>query len=336
MTDRPYHGGDLSEARARFLDAPEPWLDLSTGINPWPYPVGELAGEAWTRLPDAALMGRLAAAAAGYYGAGEGAMAVPAPGSQALLQWLPRVGPEGPVAVLVPTYAEHAHTWGATGREILFVHSPEELATAEASVLVVVNPNNPTGVLYSREYLLALVERMTARGGWLVVDEAFGDLVPDNSMAPFAGRPGLVVLRSFGKFFGLAGARLGFAIASAETGAALASALGPWAVSGPAAHAAVRALADEEWIDETRKRLGAHARALNDLLANVGFQVLGGTDLFRLVATANAPQIFDALLQRGIYVRRFPRRPQWLRFGLPDEAGLDRLAAAFGDITGDG
>ena len=235
------HGGDLGALRLAFPDAPDPWLDLSTGINPVPYPVPPVEASAWTRLPEAAEVQALRAAAAAAYGAPDAAHVVPAPGTQILIETLPRLLAPTRVAVLGPTYAEHAAAWARAGHTVAEI---AELAEAgEARVVVVVDPNNPDGRTHPLAARRALAGALGARGGLLVADEAFADLEPGHSLCPHAA-PGLVVLRSFGKTYGLAGLRLGFAVADPGTAARIAAALGPWAVSGPALAIGTAALSD--------------------------------------------------------------------------------------------
>ena len=328
-TALPLHGGDLSAAEVRFGRPASGWLDLSTGINPRPYPVGA-AGAApapWHVLPDRRAVEGLTRAARAAYGVPEAAGVVAAPGTQAILQWLPRLRPVGRVAVLGPTYGEHARAWSATGHAVSETADLEALTGAE--VAVVVNPNNPDGRRTAPDFLLALAEQQATRGGWLIVDEAFADVDPALSVAGYAGRDGLIVLRSFGKFFGLAGARLGFALTSAEIAGRLAAALGPWAVSGPALAVGTRALEDEAWQAETRSWLASQAESLRRLLSGTGLEVLGGTDLFVLAAYPRTLALYDHLGREGILTRAFAEDPDRLRFGLPaDETGMVRLARA--------
>lgn len=321
------HGGDLDAARAAFPQAPGPWVDLSTGINPWPYPVPSIPAEAWTRLPGRGDEAALRAAAAAAYGAPSTAHVAAAPGSQALIQMLPRLREVGRVSILGPTYAEHAHAWTAAGHAIRTVNRVEDLE--DAAVGVIVNPNNPDGRLFTPDELLALSGRFAARGGWLVVDEAFADVVPEASVAGAADRPGLVVLRSFGKFYGLAGVRLGIAIAEESLAAAVRAAFGPWAVPGPTLAVATAALRDTTWSAAMRARLAGAAGGLDRLLGDLGLTVVGGTALFRLARHDRAPELFSALGRAGVLVRRFEEQPDWLRFGLPpDAAAQERLSRA--------
>lgn len=321
------HGGDLGAARKLFPGAPEPLVDLSTGINPFSYPVPRLDAEVFARLPEPADLDRLAAIAAAAHGAPSADHVVAAPGLQIVLPMVTALAPPGRAAVLSPTFEEHARVAALAGHTVREVAAPHELA--EAELAIVVNPNNPDGRLIARETLLALADALAP--GLLVVDEAFMDASaePAASLAADVGRRNLVVLRSFGKFFGLAGLRLGFVLAAPEIAARLRSTLGPWAVSGPALAAGAVALADTAWIAAMRTRLADSARRLDALLIAGGLEVAGGTTLFRLVRTPAAGEVFDRLGRAGILVRRFAGHPSWLRFGMPgSETEWQRLAAA--------
>jgi cobalamin biosynthesis protein CobC len=324
------HGGELAAARRRFPDAPEPLIDLSTGINPHPYPLPPLPPDLFTRLPEPEALERLAAVAARAYGAAA-AEVVAAPGTQALLAPVFALVPPGRAVILGPTYAEHARVAALVGHR---VEEVQDFAVLEgADLAVVVNPNNPDGRLTSRGALLALAQEKRRRGGGLlVVDEAFAEVgPPDLSVAAEVGRGGLVVLRSFGKFYGLAGVRLGFALAAAPLAARLRATLGPWPVSGPALAAGEVALADAAWAEEMRETLVRDAARLDRLLTDAGLEVTGGTSLFRLAHSPAAGALGDDLGRAGIVVRRFAEAPASLRFGLPaDEAAWQRLAAALG------
>lgn len=314
------HGGDLSAVRRRFPEAPLPWLDLSTGINPVPYPVPDLSRDAWAYLPTREQNEALIAAAAHRYGVRDPATIVAAPGTQALIQTIPRLVPQSRVAVVGPTYEEHQVCWRRQGHEVRVVNSLDE--AADADVVVLVNPDNPTGRLVP-------VEKLKPAPTLLVVDEAFIDLSP--SEASLAGRlpPRTVVLRSFGKTYGLAGLRLGFAIASPDFAASLRAELGPWAVSGPALEIGRTALADDAWLQATSRRLTADRHRLDEMLKEAGFTIVGGTSLFCLAEHPDAASTIDRLGRGGLHVRRFPHWPTRLRFGLPGDAvAFDRLRTA--------
>ncbi len=244
-------------------------------------------------------------------------MIVAAPGTQALIQILPRLLPPSRVAIVGPTYEEHQSSWSRAGHEIHIVPTLED-----SDVVVVVNPNNPSGRLFSHQELAKIA-------GFLVIDEAFIDFLPRELSA--AGRlPGrVVVLRSFGKTYGLAGLRLGVAIARPDIATRIREELGPWAVSGPALEIGRRALADDAWLSAARERLLADGARLDELLRTAGFASVGATPLFRLARHDDVPAVVERLGRQGIHVRAFSRQPQWLRFGLPgtDEA-FRRLAGA--------
>jgi cobalamin biosynthetic protein CobC len=320
------HGGDLEAARRRFPDAPEPWIDLSTGINPISYPLPPLAPDVWGRLPQTDELRRLEEVAARTYRAAPGAEVIAAPGTQALIEWLPRLFQARRVAILETTYGEHESTWRTCGAVVENVRRLTALADAEVGILV--NPNNPDGRLIAPGDLAPIAQHFAANGGLLVIDEAFMDVAPDQSFAPHLPERGSIVLRSFGKIFGLAGLRLGFAIAGCEFATRLRDALGPWPVSGPAIRIGCQALGDEPWLRRATERLSHDAVRLDDLLASAGFRVRGGTRLFRLAAHPEARGWFGRLGRAGILVRVFDERPDELRFGLPgsDEAWT-RLSA---------
>jgi cobalamin biosynthetic protein CobC len=324
------HGGDLAAARALFPGASEPFLDLSTGINPNPYPVGQLPAEAFTRLPQQDALARLARIAAEAYGAPSPAYVVVAPGSQIVMTQLAGLVAKGRAMVLGPTYAEHARAAALAGHEVVAADEVEQLG--DAAFAVVVNPNNPDGRLVARDALLTLAERLRRHDGLLVADEAFMEVGPEAaSLGRAVGGGNFVVLRSFGKFYGLPGLRLSFALAAPEIADRLAAALGPWPVSGVALVVGAEALSDRDWRKATRASLDTAARRLDALLAAAGLDIVGGTALFRLVRTSDAEQIFRRLGGRGVLVRRFELQPEWLRFGLPgSDAEWQRLAAALG------
>jgi cobalamin biosynthetic protein CobC len=282
----------------------------------------------FAHLPEPAATQRLAHVAAEAYGARSPSHVVPASGTQILMTQLAGLMKPGRVAILGPTYAEHARAAKLADHTVIEVTRTEDLTGADLAV--VVNPNNPDGRIVSREALLRLADAMRTNNGMLVVDEAFMDVGPDEtSLAGDVGCGNVVVLRSFGKFFGLAGLRLGFAIADASITARLAAALGPWPVSGAAIAIGEAAMSDRTWIAASRASLAAEIVRLEKLLSSGGLSIVGGTSLFRLVRMHDASRLFEHLGQQGILVRRFPEHPRWLRFGLPsNEDQWDRLRDA--------
>jgi cobalamin biosynthetic protein CobC len=317
------HGGDLAAAAARFGGAPEDWLDLSTGINRRPWPAPALPAEVMRALPGPALFRAAAEAARGAWGVPRGTAALPVAGAQAAIGLLPRLRPHGRAAILAPTYNEHAAAFRAEGWRV--TETPAFEALAEGDAAVVVNPNNPDGRRHDPDALARLSERV----GLLVVDESFADPEPELSLAARPAREGRVVLRSFGKFHGLAGLRLGFALGAEGDIARLARLAGPWAVSGPALWLGARALADRDWAEGMRAQLARDAARADALAGAAGWRLIGGTALFRTHETGDAAAAQARLAEARIWTRIFPYSKRWLRLGLPGpEAEWARLERA--------
>ncbi|MDP2795533.1 MAG: threonine-phosphate decarboxylase CobD [Sulfurisoma sp.] len=329
------HGGRLREAARRWGIPLADWLDLSTGIAPEPYPVPPPPAVIWQRLPEDE--DGLEAAAGAYYGTHGTTRLLALPGSQAAIQALPRLLGGMNVAVIEPGYGEYAAAARAAGHAVQpFAAAGLEAACAMADLAILGNPNNPDGVRFTRDRLLGAARLLAGRCGWLVVDEAFIDAEPAESLADLAGTgaaENIVVLRSLGKFFGLAGARVGFVIAAPTLLERLREAIGPWAVAHPARWAARHALADGAWQAAQRERLRAGSARLGRLLREAGLGDTMGTALFRCAVTPQAVALHEALARRGVLVRRFDD-PAALRFGLPaTENDWLRLAAALKEIA---
>ena len=305
------HGGNLSAAIAAHGGCAEQWIDLSTGINPDPYPLPAFTAADWSALPDAAARGALEQAARRFWNVPSEAAVLAAPGASALIAALPALAEPRWVRITPPTYNEHAAAFETHGWQL------RRYGPAEA--LVAVHPNNPDGRLWHPDEL---------KSPFTVIDESFCDVCPDESLIALAARPGVVILKSFGKFWGLAGLRLGFAIGDPELIARLAAWQGPWAVSGPALRTGRLALEDTAWATQTRARLAANAQRLDDLLTRKGARVLSGTDLFRLCEVPDAAAWQDRLAQAHIWSRIFPYSHSFLRLGLPPADGWARLEAA--------
>jgi cobalamin biosynthetic protein CobC len=316
------HGGNTDAARLRFGGDGADWLDLSTGINPVPYPMPDLPARSWTALPTRDDMAALSAVAAACYGTR--AEVVPLAGAQGAIQAVPYLDARGAARVLGPTYNEHAAALRYAGWAVEEVGTPEALAGADLAV--VVNPNNPCGRRHAPDALLALAGHV----GCLVVDESFADAEPDLSLAPLLDGVGnVVVLRSFGKFYGLAGLRLGFALCDGALAGRLREMAGPWPVSGPAIAAGRVALGDTGWQATTCARLTRDAARLDAMAAAAGWRLIGGTPLFRSYHVADATAAQESLARARIWSRIFPWSPTWIRLGLPGtEEDWARLSAA--------
>ena len=321
------HGGALDRIQAQFPDAPHPWIDLSTGINPWSYRGFTLDEAAFDRLPTESAYVACRDAMAEAFKAPARSVIL-SPGSELLIRLLPGWLTPHRVAVFSPTYGDHAEVWQQAGCEVIETDAP--LAHAdEVDLVVLCNPNNPDGRIFAREDMLTACDRLASKGGWLIVDEAYGDLTPDLSLTSQGGRDGLIILRSFGKFFGLPGIRLGALIAPPVLVAQASQQLGAWPVSSGALEMGAAAYRDHIWHNDTRARLQLGRAMLDRVLEENGVYVVGGTDLFRHVRVEDAERTWLHLARAGIYVRRFDAVPRHLRIGLPaDEIALARLNEA--------
>jgi cobalamin biosynthesis protein CobC len=333
------HGGGVQQAALKYDLPVGEWLDLSTGINPIGWRVPEIPAAKWLRLPEDG--DGLAASAASYFGADN---LLPVAGSQAAIQALSRLTDNFRVAVLSPTYAEHAHSWGyreKSYKKPFYYNNPRHQVellpfkvldrTIELyDVVVVVNPNNPTGEITPKAKLLEWRQRLAdaskasgkasgkseGRERWLIVDEAFMDSTPEESLILETGKPGLIVLRSLGKFFGLAGVRVGFVFAWPELLDSMQRLLGPWQITGPSRLAAKGALLDVKWQKETRRQLLSNSKKLYKMLESYDLTPDGGTTLFQWVKVSRSQEMFKKFARQGILVRRCAK-PGGIRFGLP-------------------
>ena len=315
------HGGNIDAARARWGGRAEDWIDLSTGINHVPYPLPPLSAGSWTALPTRTAMDGLVAVARRAYGTP--AAILPVAGAQAAIQMIPHLRQPGAARVLAPTYNEHAASLRAAGWTVEDVSIPAQLAGADLAVIV--NPNNPDG----RQHAPADLLDLSTSVGLLVVDESFADPCPDLSLAGQPPRPGLLILRSFGKFYGLAGVRLGFVLGDEETIGKLSAMAGPWPVSGAAIEIGAAALGDRDWAAATAMRLAGDCERIDALATRAGWSLIGGTLLFRSYRVPGAAAAQARLARHHIWSRIFPWSDDWLRLGLPgSEAEWARLAEA--------
>ncbi|MEK6747907.1 MAG: threonine-phosphate decarboxylase CobD [Pseudomonadota bacterium] len=319
-----HHGGRLRAAAARYRIPLTDWLDLSTGINPRGWPVPTIPAELWQRLPEDD--DALEESARAYYDCSD---VLPTAGSQAALQLLPRLRAASRVGVLHPSYQEHAYAWRMAGHTVHeFTPDRLELAIPRLDVVILVNPNNPSGECFDRETLLAWHHALALRGGWLIIDEAFMDATPHLSMAPYCHAPGLIVLRSLGKFFGLAGARVGFVCAENNILDPLRVRLGPWPIASPARWIAIKALSDSPWQRAARDYLHTSTWHLAQLLSDHAHAPHGGSAFFQWHCSDDAQVLHERLAQQGILTRFFDH-PKSIRCGLPqDVSAWRRLTSA--------
>ena len=321
------HGGRLDAAIAEYGGKRDNWLDLSTGINPNPYSIPEVTYASWQRLPDEGAHTKLITAARKYYKVPEEYGLVASNGTQAIIQSLPQILAQEKIAIVSPTYEEHFHCWKLAGREVVKVQTLNEGVEC-ADIVVVVNPNNPTAVKYQPDELSHAAQKLERKSGILIVDEAFGDVMPELSTVPIMSE-NTIVLRSFGKFFGLAGLRLGFAIASKTVSGELKLRLGPWCVSGPALDIGATAFRDQRWIENSRIQIKQNSEDQVEVVEACGLKLIGNAGLFMEFEHQNTLALHEALLKEYILVRPFSARPTRLRFGLcKNMEELERFALA--------
>ncbi len=337
------HGGSIAKASAHWNIPEARWLDLSTGINPDPWPVPEIPPTLWQRLPD--LDSALMAAAKHYYQTEE---IISVPGTQSVIQYLPTLR-KGPANVLLPRicYNEHRFNWERANHHLFYfdnlgdphLNLDELIEQHNIQVLVIVNPNNPLGTLLDNNQLLHYHAILQKRNGWLIVDEAFID-TKNSSLLSYGAKPGLIVLRSIGKFFGLAGARLGFAGGDPLLLQQLTDAIGPWAINHPTQYIGTLALQDKSWQIQAKNKLTHNASTLLHLLQqhipSLWVQQIFNSDFFipLLMESATAVDCFEKMARQGILIRHFPISEQQslLRFGLLSASAPDatrRLIMAF-------
>ncbi|WP_341232510.1 threonine-phosphate decarboxylase CobD [uncultured Methylophaga sp.] len=324
------HGGRIHAYAKQYGIGLKDWLDLSTGINPngWPVPE-QISTELWTRLPENE--DDLIDQAKTYY---QCEHILPVAGSQAAIQILPTLRAVCRVAILSPAYEEHRHCWQQAGHEVVALESFELDQQIDVfDVVIVIHPNNPSGETFDRQRLLNWQQRLQMRNGWLVVDEAFIDITPEQSLAPLPCQHGLIILRSLGKFFGLAGVRVGFVITHPDLLKHIAEKSGPWPIASVSRWIASQALADKNWQQQSRQYLPQHAQRLTELLSQYQLAPSGGCALFQWIKTAHAASIHHQLAQQGILCRLFDR-PAALRFGLPaNEQHWLRLETALQQVV---
>lgn len=309
MTQKRDHGGGVDAARAEHGGTRSDWLDLSTGINPVPYPIPSLSADAWNALPDRTAMNALERAARLFWNVPDATSILAAPGASSLIARIPTLAKLGKVRVESRSYNEHEAAFRMAGWDV---------SKTAPDARVIVSPNNPTGDYWTG----------TDHARLLIIDESFCDLCPEKSRIDLAANSGTIILKSFGKFWGLAGLRLGFAIGDPSLIAKLTGALGPWPVSGPALRIGAAALEDNEWAAKTRKRLAHDSARIDALMLAKGAEIQGGTDLFRLYRVDDAAAWQSRLAKQQVWSRIFPYSKTWLRLGLPAPNRWEQLEAA--------
>lgn len=308
------HGGDLSKAVQTYAIEKWKWMDLSTGVNPNGYAIERLPQSCFEKLPDSQELTALAEAARRAYQVPDKQGLIAAPGSEFLIQALPQTRNLSKVAILGPTFSSHEAGWRRYGHQVRLISQLDEID--DETVVVIVNPNNPDGRVLKPGQIKKLAGELLKRGGLLVIDEAFVDVMPEVSFVPKEPLENLVILRSIGKFFGLAGVRLGFAVGPNRLLDPLRESLGAWAVSGPAIAIGTEVLNDRDWQEQTRSVLRLQASQHRDVYEGYGVKIVGGTPLFQLIEVDDARKVHHELAKRAIWTRLFDYNTNWLRVGL--------------------
>lgn len=323
-----YHGGALDKAIAQYGGEVQNWLDLSTGINPYHYPIKGISLKSYTQLPQQADLAKLIDVARHAYNCEKGEVLV-GNGTQILIENLPKIFAKSTIAILAPTYEEHAKNWQKNGHKVVLTDDIETAKTADH--LLIVNPNNPTGKLFTRAELMALHAYFAKKNGYLIVDEAFIDCQPEFSLAGKAGIENLIILRSFGKFYGLAGVRIGFLLSSKNIVARMQAGFGLWGIAGCSMQLATKALLDDVWQQKMCLTLQVEMQEMQEILLQNGFKTIGSTALFCLVKMPNtaisAYKYYEKLCESHILSRKFEADDTILRFGLVEDVSKNKFQA---------
>ena len=317
------HGGDLDKAINKYGGKKEQWIDLSTGINPNSYPHSDINIKEFRNLPSKTDILKLNEIAKISFQTNASVSSLM--GAQAAINILPVLFPIGNITILEPTYNEYNKVFSDFSRNIITVRTLHELKNSQIAILC--NPNNPDGRLYSNEDLIELSKNVQV----LIVDESFIDQYPENSLSTKINNQtnNIIILRSFGKFFGLAGLRLGFTITGKKLDKKIKDLIGPWPISSITSIIASKALCDNVWKENTIKYLQENSRLIDSLTSKLKWEIVGGTNLFRLYKTPNASIAQDKLAKLKVWTRRFSYSPYWIRLGIPSKKELDNLEILF-------
>ena len=334
------HGGNFMAAAKAYGFDPAEVIDLSTGIAPYSYPIDgvDLTARHWRDLPQTETEHALMDQMTSHWGCDSSANVMLAPGSGLIISLAGFLRPKTTVMIPDPAYSEHEIAWRHKGHAVVTYPAGDiPTLTDDARVVIAIQPGNPTGHINPPQDWDGLIDELAGRDGLLVVDEAYIDLMPDNSLLSRGGRKGLLVIRSFGKFYGLAGLRLGAAVGHADDIHTLKQIMGPWAVSTPALEIGLKAMTDRAWANQQRQRLASDMARLTAMMTEAGLTPYGGTDLYLLIQDNDAKTLHQHLARHGIWTRVFTYNPEWIRFGLPAHEGeWNRLQSALTSWRQDG
>jgi len=348
------HGGQLSKVAKQFGIPEQEWLDLSTGIAPFSYAIPAISEKIWQDLPT--ISPSLIRAAQQYY---QAKFCWPVAGSQQLIEKLPSLWNDKNSAIesgkkqhaYLPKvgYKEHQRAWSLAGYQIHFYQDALPDNIEKNSIVVVINPNNPLTDTFSIQQLTQLKAHCQQQKALLIIDEAFADIFPSEfSFVPHLTNynennndsandnenesDDLIVLRSFGKFFGLAGIRIGFACTTEIWRDIIKESIGPWSINGPALFIAEQALQDTQWQIEQSLRLEKYSKKLQELLKlHLPNASIKANALFITVFLDNAASVYEKLCQQGVYVRLTDEQNA-LRFGVGNDQQLLHLTGVLNKL----
>ena len=335
------HGGNKTAAARAYGVEPSEMIDLSTGISPRPYPLdlGAFELSDLIELPQAEDAEHLTQVMTSSWHIPDSAKLALASGSGAIISLMPHLyqGDKRHVYCPEPVYSEHVIAWQNAGYTIITYDAGAipDVDWGRAAAILAVQPGNPMGHIAPPSDWLALMSDAAAHNVMVIFDEAFIDLAPQLSLIPHMGQKGQIVIRSFGKFYGLAGVRLGAAIGHPDDITALYHLMGPWAVSTMALRFGAAAIADHAWADDQRRWLSDRMTFLKEGLAARNVTIVGGTDLYLLIDVADAARLQDDLARQGFWTRIFDSNPRWMRLGLAhDDAIMARFLTAWDHASG--
>ena len=315
------HGGNLDKAISFYGGKESEWIDLSTGINPNSYPIPKLSISDWRSLPTKTEIKDLESIIKSKQKISSEIIMVP--GAQMAINFLPFLlkGEGTEVRILTPTYNEYNYCFTNTGFKVNSCQKFNQLFNSD--IAIIVNPNNPDGKIYEINELFELSKSVKI----LIVDESFIDSVECDSIVNQLNEDvsNIIVIRSFGKFFGLAGLRLGYVFSGKEIIRKFKRFFGPWQISKMSVKIATIAFSDDVWIKKTKNNLNEKANAIDNLMKKINWKITGGTNLFRLYSTSNSDLAQKLLAEKFIWSRKFSYSKKWIRLGIPNERDFKKL-----------
>ena len=303
-----HHGGDIDLAIKKYGGEREDWIDLSTGINGTSYPWQQSIKFELRNLPSNKLLVNLERAASAAYKVAENTETAAVSGAQQIISLLPIcLKSYNSVAILGPTYNEYEKAFKSSGIKAQTVSEVSKLSSSD--IAIIVNPNNPTGKVIAEEILDDLSKKVRI----LIIDESFKTF----SSRRIQKFENVIQINSLGKFFGLAGVRLGFVSGPSDFIKSVRRMLGPWPISSIAAEIGTIALNDNTWISEMEKILLEGSNVLHKACSTKNWKLVGKTNLFHTYATSSSLEVEKQFAAHYIWIRTFDYSETWVRLGIP-------------------